>query len=499
MTRRYGGSVLSDHLVMVAGMGLNRRSEHWRTVVVPVDLTPAGWRAAHVAAHAVAGVWNDAVAWVRAQWAAGNWSVGVYACKRYLSTLPPLARPLHAHTTQAVAFDLFDAIATFRRNRKAGMKVRAPWRHKNYRPLSFTRGYGWRVNPAGKLSMSLGRARAPIVVNLPSIVDTATGQPVAPGQWGEIRLCWDRDARRWSLHIAIPTIAAPMLDCSKVTAIDEGIINPVTLAAYAPDSTMSSPVIDVTVVNGRHARSIKRRRNKTIAALDRTMSRCADGSRRRKKLVRAKKQAKAAAAAALRNANHHVSRKAAKFVLAHDTGRIVAGDVRGIERNTRRKQRANRSTRQQLSQWDRGKHETLISHKTGVTLEHIDESYSSQTCPACLTRNRPCGRRYRCRGCGFTCHRDAVGAINILMRATHGCYTRIDPNTHVRVTYLRAVRRWSPDQQQTHRKAQRRKARARSNAQNRAAGGAVAGCVAGQNTRSSATVSTTAAPTGEAA
>lgn len=460
------------------------------------SLSTAAWRAA---ANALAGVWNEAVAWVRAEWLAGNRTVDVYACKRYLSTLPAEVRPLHAHTTQAVAFDLFDAITTSRRNRKAGMKVRAPWREKRYRPLSFTRGYGWRVNRAGRLSLSMGRGRAPIVVDLPLVIDVGTGQAVAPEQWGEIRLCWDRDGRRWSLHIAIPTIAAPVLDSARVAAIDEGIINPVTLAAYAPESTTDQPVIDVTVVNGRQARSIKRQRNKTVAALTRKMSRCGDGSRRRKKLARTKKKANAIAKSALRDVNHQVSRKAADFAIAHDTGRIVAGDVRGIEQHTRRKQRASRSTRQQLSQWDRGKHENLLRHKTGVAVEHLDESYSSQTCPACLTRNRPSGRRYRCRDCGFTCHRDAVGAINILMRAIHGCYTRIDPNTQIRVTYLRAVCRWSPDQQKAHRKVQRRKARARSNAQNRAADGIPANCDAGEYTRSSATVPTTAATTGEAA
>lgn len=257
-------------------------------------------------------------------------------------------------------------------------------------------------------------------------------------------------------------------------------------------------MIDVIVVNGREARAIKRHRNKGVGALSRKLSRCANGSRRYKNLARAKKKARAAANAPLRDLNHQVSRKAADFAVAHDTGRIVAGDVRGIEQNTRRKQRANRSTRQQLSQWDRGAHEALIGQKTSVDVEHIDETYSSQTCPACLTRNRPHGRRYRCRTCGFTCHRDAVGAINILMRATFGCYTRIDPVTEIRVTYLRAVCRWSPDQRETHRKAQCRKARARSNARNQAAAG-TSGCVAGERTRSSATVPATAAPKGEAA
>lgn len=94
---------------------------------------------------------------------------------------------------------------------------------------------------------------------------------------------------------------------------------------------------------------------------------------------------------------------------------MTAGDVRGVERDTRARRRASRSTRQQLSQWDRGAHEALIGWKTGVDLGHISEAHSSRTCPACLTRNRLSGRRYRCRECGFACHRDAVGAINILM------------------------------------------------------------------------------------
>jgi hypothetical protein len=86
-------------------------------------------------------------------------------------------------------------------------------------------------------------------------------------------------------------------------------------------------------------------------------------------------------------------------------------------------------------------------------------------------------------------HRDAVGAINILMRAIHGGYRRLDPGTVIRVTYLRAVERWSHGQRQAHRRVQRRKARARSKAPNRAAASLPAGGVAGEQASSSATVS----------
>lgn len=435
----------------------------WRTAIVRVRLSGASYRAAHEAAHRNAGVWNLAVEWVRGQWSLGPGNdPSKYDIQKYVSALPAEVRPLHSHTVQAVAHDLYDAIKTSRANRRQGLDGKAPWRPKKYRPLSFSARYGWRVAPDGTmLNLSLGRGRPGIRVPLPVVTDPMTGQPVAHVLWGEIKLCWDRDARTWSLHISVPTVLPPVLDPAKTTAIDEGVINPFALATQHSDGS-----IDVVIVNGREARAIKRERSKKVAQLDRKMSKCADGSRRKRRLQRAKKRVKASTKAQLRDFNHHVSRRGAEFIQSHDTGRVVVGDVRGVERNTERERRVNRSTRQQLSQWERGVQERYLAHKTGVELEHIDESYSTKTCPACLARNRPSGRRYRCRACHFTCHRDAVGAINILMKALHGNYTRVDPNTIIRVMYLRAVPRWSPDQREAHRKAQSRTrpTRARSSA-----------------------------------
>ncbi|MHB8296768.1 MAG: hypothetical protein ACYDH5_19585, partial [Acidimicrobiales bacterium] len=110
------------------------------------------------------------------------------------------ARPLHAHTTEMIAHDLKDAIETSRTNRKAGRKVRAPWRKKNYRPLSFSKGFGWRISK-GQLHLSLGRGRPRMDVPIPEVTDSATGKPVPPELWGEIQLCWDQDNRDFSLHI----------------------------------------------------------------------------------------------------------------------------------------------------------------------------------------------------------------------------------------------------------------------------------------------------------
>ena len=86
------------------------------------------------------------------------------------------------------------------------------------------------------------------------------GTAVPWTQWNEINLCWDIDARKWSLHTTVPTGPAAALGPSQAVAIDEGIINPMALAAYGLDSTAEHPVLDVAVINGREDRAIKRER-----------------------------------------------------------------------------------------------------------------------------------------------------------------------------------------------------------------------------------------------
>ncbi len=446
--------------------GAEPSSEVTRTAIVAFPLLGANYRRAHDAHHVAAGLWDRAVDWVHAEWKAKR-SPGKYDIQSFLTSLPRDERPLHAHTTEIIAHDLHQAIRTSRTNRKNAMLVRAPWRKKNYRPLSFSRGYGWRIRPDDRLSLSLGRGRPPIVGPLPIVEDSATGEAVPVELWGEVQLCWDQDNRQHSLHIPYKT-CRQVSTGEAVTAIDEGIINPMALATYVDART-----IDVTIINGREARAIKRQRNKAVGALQRKLSRTKNGSRKHRRLVAAKKRIKGKVRLALRDFDHQVARKAATHVIEHATGRIVIGDVRGIEQKTKQRRRIGRHGRQQVSQWSRGVEEKYLEENTGLDPEHLDETWSTKTCPACGARNRPTGRDYRCKNpeCGFTCHRDAVGAINILQKAIHGEYVPIGPDVTIRVTYLRAVERWSSDQRSAHRKVQCRKARALSIAQNRALAG----------------------------
>ena len=89
------------------------------TAIVPVHLPWKQHLAAHKACHAAALVWNEAVNWLHGQWREKK-SPGKEDLRRFVTAVPNEQRPFHAHTAQAVAYDLYDAVATMRENNKAG-------------------------------------------------------------------------------------------------------------------------------------------------------------------------------------------------------------------------------------------------------------------------------------------------------------------------------------------------------------------------------------------
>lgn len=412
----------------------------WRTIIVPVSLSGAKYRLAHESFHKAALLWNEIVKYQKRFWEENHADPTTKQLRHALATSDSKLLDLHAHTKQAIVDDLQNAVATYRANKKQGRKSRPPRHEKNYRPLSFTKGYGWSITPQKRLALSLGQHNPRLIFSIPVIADQRTGEVIEPSNWGEIKLCWDVNSRRFSMHIAVKQLSARVsLNPEKLMVSDEGIINSHTTA-----TRLLSGDFQVTVVVGRHARAIKHRRNKAHSELTAKMAKCTKGSRRWKRLNRAKKNSSATSNAQLRNFNHAVSRVIANEAIRHDTGRIVIGDVRGIEKSSRAKARANKDQRRRLSQWERGTQESYIGHKTGVKIQHINEAYSSKTCPACLTRNRPNGRNYRCNNCGLNCHRDAVGAINIYQKVVFGAYTKITPGTNIRVIYRRPVKLFQP-------------------------------------------------------
>ena len=112
------------------------------------------------------------------------------------------------------------------------------------------------------------------------------------------------------------------------------------------------------------------------------------------------------------------------------------GNVEGVQRNTKKKRR--KEANQKLSNWSFGKLYSLLKYKLkakGITIEKVDESYTSQTCPVCGNRKKSNNRNYHCK-CGYKEHRDIHGARNILTKTLYGEMTYF-PIHHP--TYLRPV------------------------------------------------------------
>ncbi|MHB8457943.1 MAG: hypothetical protein ACYDBS_09690, partial [Acidimicrobiales bacterium] len=190
-----------------------------RTAICPVILSGVDYRRAHDAHHVAGGLWDQAVDWVHAKWDAGR-SPGKWDIQSCLTAIPREERPLHAHSTEAIAHDLYEAIKTSRANRKNGMLVPLSMAEEELPAAVVLEGLRLAHAARGKLNLSLGRGRSGIVVALPTVIDSAAGESVPPNLWGEIQLCWDWDIREFSLHIPYVT-AREVSTGEALTAIDE--------------------------------------------------------------------------------------------------------------------------------------------------------------------------------------------------------------------------------------------------------------------------------------
>ena len=98
---------------------------------------------------------------------------------------------------------------------------------------------------------------------------------------------------------------------------------------------------------------------------------------------------------------------------------VVIGDVRDIRQDLDYGTTCN----QRLHQWVHGQARHMITYKAirlGIEAALQDERYTSRQCLKCNKRHKPSNRNYKC-SCGFTCHRDLLGAVNI-RRKYLGCF-----------------------------------------------------------------------------
>jgi putative transposase len=170
------------------------------------------------------------------------------------------------------------------------------------------------------------------------------------------------------------------------------------------------------LLNGRLLRSKRQYRNKLIARMDAKISRCKQGSKRRRKLIRVKKKRLNKLAHQIQDIEHKLTSYLVNTLHQEGVEKLVIGDVRTIRLNLD----VGSTTNQKLHQWSFGSMRHKLTYKAerlGMRVVVQEESFTSRTCPVCGHRRKsaPAGRVFRCtnRTCRWQGHRDGVGAANI--------------------------------------------------------------------------------------
>ena len=245
------------------------------------------------------------------------------------------------------------------------------------------------------LILSNGRGNKPLEVNLPQKFDVKD----AKSDIALVELVYDKG--QYCLHF-VYNVCKPVKSKSEgLVGVDIGEIHPM----------VSHDGVITNIFNGRYIRSLYRLRNKVIASFGKKIDRCKRHSQRWWHLVKRKWKRIKKIDNQIMDGLHKHTTKFVKLCESRGMGTIVLGDLTGIRENIN----YNKKTNQKLQQWAFGKITQLITYKAkalGIKVEVIDESYTSQTCPNCGNRKKPTNRNYACK-CGFTYHRDGVGAINI--------------------------------------------------------------------------------------
>jgi putative transposase len=120
----------------------------------------------------------------------------------------------------------------------------------------------------------------------------------------------------------------------------------------------------------------------------------------------------------MRDTNHKLSQQIVSHAKAQRVGIIRLEQLAGIRQHTARTSRGAkaRTNNRMMATWTFHQLATFSAYKAerpGIAVEWVDPAHTSQRCPACLCLNTADDRHYVCAKCGWTGHRDAVGAINI--------------------------------------------------------------------------------------
>lgn len=354
---------------------------------------------------ASASVWQECLnlqeVWCYAH---GSWGYfpNIIACELWMDKQLRKSQPLHSQSIQEVRSRYFKNWKGFRALRRNGDKTaRPPHKEKHFQTTTWKKA-AIRIKEtlfSKQVVLSNGRGNKPLVVDLPKKFDIKKTPAI-------INLVYNKG--EYELHCVYEMDDSVKSEAEGVVGVDIGEIHPLV----SHDGAITE------IFNGRYIRSLYRLRNKVIASMNTKIDRCERHSQRWWHLVRRKWKRIKKIDNQIRDGLHKHTIRFVKLCQSRGIGSIVIGDLTGIRETITYGKRVN----QRLHQWAFGKVTQLITYKAkslGIKVEVIDESYTSQMCPSCGDRHKPKNREYNCE-CGFTYHRDGVGAINI-RRKYLGC------------------------------------------------------------------------------
>ena len=284
------------------------------------------------------------------------------------------------------------------RRKKAGMVAGFPRRKKALIAVRWYHGT-FRID-GNRLRIPVARGARPLVVRL------AREVPYPPGSIRSLTLLGEAGR----LYVDVTAALSPEnydLDPGIVAGVDPGIIHPFAVVAGG----------EALLVSGRGLRAECHLHLADTKARARRMGRKAPtkgqrGSRRWRKLRKTQRRAEARHRRRIRQAHHEAAKAVVAWAVGHRVGILRVGDPEGIcKRDVGRRQNLR------LRRWGRTHLTGALKDKAamaGIEVVEVDERGTSSTCPACRKRvPKPRGRAFRCSSCGFSGHRDLVGAANI--------------------------------------------------------------------------------------
>lgn len=115
--------------------------------------------------------------------------------------------------------------------------------------------------------------------------------------------------------------------------------------------------------------------------------------------------------------DHCISKQIIDFAIKNNVSIIKMEKLSGIRQKTSKSRKNNKY----IHTWSFFRLQQFVEYKAkryGIQVIYVNPKYTSQICPICGELNKAEDRLYTCNKCGYSTHRDRVGAINIMRVST---------------------------------------------------------------------------------